>query len=326
MLTPEAQIANKIHKNGYQWTDPLPNKTIDDGCSLLNKVLKLIHLDAQTNVYAELAKIKSITPVDYAFNIIKWHSAMESKRISIENKVPGVYHESQYIMDYLDASLTVEVKSFKAEVNILCNGYLCGNPDMWNASYISGKIIKTYNNMFEDGTWKQEIGEKDQIIALTTKLTEMQAKFEQQVASFATQATNNRENNPAPKSDARSCCSKKAPYIVASWRLVKKEDKVTVNGKDCFWCTGDHYSGGEKYNGMYADHKSADHDMCRKTIDDHRATCTSVKSLNDSPAPATPAIAQKLTLNDKLWNAFCTQAGLSAEAVDCIWEHAQGNK
>jgi hypothetical protein len=38
--------------------------------------------------------------------------------------------------------------------------------------------------MFEDGTWMQEIGEKDQIIALTTKLTEMQAKFEQQVGSF----------------------------------------------------------------------------------------------------------------------------------------------
>jgi hypothetical protein len=137
----------KIHRNRYQWTDPLPNQTIDDRRSLLNKVLKLMRPDVQTNVYAELAKIKSIKPVDYTFNTIKWHSAIESKRISIENKVPGVYHESQYTMDYLDASLTVEVKSFKAEVNILCNRYLCGNPDRWNASYLSGEIIKTYNNM-----------------------------------------------------------------------------------------------------------------------------------------------------------------------------------
>ncbi len=90
-------------------------------------------------------------------------------------------------MDYLDASLTVKVKSFKAEVNILCNRYLRGNPDRWTSSYITGEIIKTYNNMFEDGTWKLEIGKKDQIIALTTKLTEMQAKFNQQVVSFATQ-------------------------------------------------------------------------------------------------------------------------------------------
>ncbi len=112
---------------------------------------------------------------------------MESKRISITNKVPGAYHESQYIMDYLDASLTVEVKSFKAEVNILCNRYLHGNPDRWTASYISGEIIKTYNNMFEDGTWMHEIGEKDQIITLPTTLTKMQAKFDQQEAAFATQ-------------------------------------------------------------------------------------------------------------------------------------------
>jgi hypothetical protein len=56
MLTPEAQVALKIHKNRYQWTDPLPNETIDNGCSLLNKVFKLMHPDVQMNVYAELSK------------------------------------------------------------------------------------------------------------------------------------------------------------------------------------------------------------------------------------------------------------------------------
>jgi hypothetical protein len=67
---------------------------IDDGRSLLHEVLKLMRPDVQMNAYAELAKIKSIKPIDYAFNIVKWHSAMESKRISIENKVPGVYHDT----------------------------------------------------------------------------------------------------------------------------------------------------------------------------------------------------------------------------------------
>ena len=38
------------------------------------------------------------------------------------------------------------------------------------------------------------------------------------------------------------------------------------------------------------------------------------------------APSPKLTLNDKLCNAFCTQAGLSAEAIDRIWQDAQGNK
>jgi len=43
-----------------------------------------------------------------------------------------------------------------------------------------GEIIKTYNNMFEDGTWKREIGKKDVIIALSTKVAELQAKLETQ--------------------------------------------------------------------------------------------------------------------------------------------------
>jgi hypothetical protein len=197
----------------------LANETIDDGRSLLNEVLRLIRPDVQTNVYAELAKIKMIKPVDYAFNIIKWHSAMEFKRVSITNKVPGAYHESQYIMDYLDASLTVGINSFKAEVNILRNRSLCRNPDRWTASYISGEIIKTYNNMFEDGTWKREIGEKDQIIALTTKLTEMQAKFEQQVAAYTTQQQSggNKEKTDNSKSEGGSRRGKREPYTVAAW-------------------------------------------------------------------------------------------------------------
>jgi hypothetical protein len=113
-------------------------------------------------------------------------------------------------MDYLDSLLTVEVKSFKSEVNILCNRYHLGNPDRWNALYISGEIIKTYNNMFEDGTWKREIGKKDQIIALTTKLTEMQAKFDHQIASLATQAKKKDTHIPASNSDSGPCRSKKS--------------------------------------------------------------------------------------------------------------------
>ena len=159
----------------------------------------------------------------------------------------------------------------------------------------------------------------------------MQAKFEQQVAAFATQQQSggNKEKSDNSKSDSGSRRGKKEPYTVAAWRLVKKEDTVTVNGKEYFWCTGDHYSGGEKHNGMYADHKSCDHDSWRKAIDDRRAkTNPSGKPANNTPADAkpTPAPEKKLTLNDKLRNAFCTQAGLSAEAVERIWEDAQGNE
>jgi hypothetical protein len=43
-----------------------------------------MHPDVQMNIYAELAKIKTIKPAKYGFNIVQWHLAMEMKRISIE--------------------------------------------------------------------------------------------------------------------------------------------------------------------------------------------------------------------------------------------------
>jgi hypothetical protein len=118
-LTPEAQASIKIHKKAYSWTDPLTDEIVEDGCLLLNEILKLMHPDVQANVYMELAKIKSIKPIDYAFNMVKWHLAIESKSIMIKQKLPGSYHESQYIMDYLDAAHSVKVKSFKTEVSII---------------------------------------------------------------------------------------------------------------------------------------------------------------------------------------------------------------
>jgi hypothetical protein len=172
----------------------------------------------------------------------------------------------------------------------------------------------------------------DQIIALTTKLTEMQAKFDQQIASFATQTKNEKGAATALNSNSNSsgnCCSKQDPYTVAAWRLIRKEDMVTVNGRDYHWCTGDHYSGGEKHNGVYADNKSSKHDAWRKNMDDHHVACGSGNTpSNEAPTPiaAAPPQKQKLALNDKLCNAFCTQARLSAEAIDCIWEDAQGKE
>jgi hypothetical protein len=215
-----------------------------------------MHPGVQTNVYAELAKCEAIKPVDHAYNIVRWHLAMESKCIGIEQKVPGSYHESQYIMDYLDASLTVDAKSFKAEANINCNRYLCGNPDRWNAIHISGEIIKTYNNMSKDGTWKQEIGEKDQIIALSTKVVEQQAKLKNQVKQVVVLAMQAKKkitpdsNNGGEGGGPRHL--KRDPYTVAACQLTKKEDKVQMHSKDYCWCTGNHWSGRTKHNGMCA--------------------------------------------------------------------------
>jgi hypothetical protein len=129
LLTNEAQATIKVLENSYQWIDPISDEIVINGCSILNETLKLMHPDIQTNVYTELAKIKAIKSFNHGYNMVKWHLVMESKCIAVELNIPGSYHESQYIMDYLDAALTIEAKTFKAEVNIICNWYLRGSPN-----------------------------------------------------------------------------------------------------------------------------------------------------------------------------------------------------
>ena len=76
-------------ENGKERTieEKFSDEVVVDGHSLLNEALNLMYPDVQTNVYAELAKIKAIKPVDHGYNVVKWHSAMESKCIAIEQKV-----------------------------------------------------------------------------------------------------------------------------------------------------------------------------------------------------------------------------------------------
>jgi hypothetical protein len=86
LLTNEAQATIKVLENLYQWIDPISDEIMIDSHSILNKTLKLMRPYVQTNVLAKLAKIKAIKPVNHGYNVVKWHSLMESKCIA------GVVH------------------------------------------------------------------------------------------------------------------------------------------------------------------------------------------------------------------------------------------
>jgi hypothetical protein len=129
-----------------------------------------------------------------------------------------------------------------------------------------------YNDMSKDGTWKREIGEKDQIIAFSTKVTELQAKLKNQVKQVVALGMQSKKEI-APDSNnggegGGPHHSKRDPYTVAAWQLTKKEDKVQMHGKDYFWCRGNHLSGGANHNGMCVDHKSCDHNSWQSCMDE----------------------------------------------------------
>ncbi len=92
-----------------------------------------------------------------------------------------------------------------------------------------------------------------------------------------------------------------------------------MHGIDYFWCTGNNWSGGTKHNGMYADHKSCDHNCWRSCM----VKCHKNGNKNNGQLNETSLNLQKLLLGSLLSMTnvvmhFCTQAGLSAEAIDQI--------
>ncbi len=62
-------------------------------------------------------------------------------------------------------------------------------------------------------------------------------------------------------------------------------------------------------------------------MDERQKGCNGeTKETKETPSKPAEGPSQKLALNDKLRNAFCTQAGLSAKAIDRIWQDSQGNE
>ena len=109
-----------------------------------------------------------------------------------------------------------------------------------------------------------------------------------------------------------------------------------MQGTTYHWCTGDHWSGGVKHNGMYANHPTSEHDNWRIETDAKRETKYGNKrsdtsgptvlpgttTSSDTPTVVSDASQKKLALSESLRTALCTQAGMSSDLADRIWTEA----
>ena len=63
-------------------------------------------------VFNDIMKIKQLKLSQHNNNVTTWLTAMEEKHINIELKVPGAYHNDQYILDIFQGSLEAKCKAF----------------------------------------------------------------------------------------------------------------------------------------------------------------------------------------------------------------------
>ena len=247
------------------------------------------------NVFREIAAIKAVKLADNNNNVVEWLTSMEMKRISIELKIPGAYDEMQFLMDVYQGALEAKCKTFTTEVQSMKQKWLLGT--LPNSSRIETvyAITQLYSNLVEDGTWKREFSETDQIVALTTLVSQMETKFSNQTVALATQD----QPSTDPGGNGKKKRGKgKGPYCVEVWRLEKKSESLMKDGNEWHWCTKDHYHDNAVKNGMYAPHKTSEHDAWRKEHDENKGSkYNSFKKDDATPSTAPSADAKKLSLS-----------------------------
>mmetsp|Transcript_15029 Transcript_15029/g.27316 ORF Transcript_15029/g.27316 Transcript_15029/m.27316 type:complete len:139 (-) Transcript_15029:488-904(-) len=127
------------------------------------------------------------------------------------------------------------------------------SPDLTREK-IALKITQLYVNIRDDGTWKQELAQTDQIIAIATQVAEMKRELASTSIALATATSAGNTND-----STSGVASGKQPYTVKPFCLEFKGESIVVGGTTYYWCTCDHWSNMAKYNGMYCMHCTADH-------------------------------------------------------------------
>ena len=124
------------------------------------------------------------------------------------------------------------------------------------------------------------------------------------------------------------------------WRLEDHGPTIFRDGRLWFRCTRNHYSDGVKYNGMYCDHKTEDHDTWRAEFEKSKAakreseqpatsgsdkpvekaeSAKSESAGNSESASGKPDKKWKLAMNQGLMSAVVTNANLTPQQYQAFW-------
>ena len=172
-----------------------------------------------------------------------------------------------FLVDLFDGYLKTPCQEFKAKIQSMKNEYRLGNSDETRETIVSNTIT-TFVNMRDDDTWSGGIQRTDQVIALSTQINSVQKQLESALAKIKKLEPGN--NTPASGTKPGANEKDGKNWTVKPWRLTFTTEEVSKNGRTHYWCKGDHWSAGVKHNGMYCTHKTADHDVWRKEMDEKK--------------------------------------------------------
>ena len=138
----------------------------------------------------------------------------------------------------------------------------------WTRKSIAATIICYFNNISEDGTWKREFVETDQVIALATQVHTLKQDFTIAKTTIALANAVPSSNISQPSHGSLILNQNgKQPYMLKPWRLECIGKTIVKGNRTHHWRKWDHWSTGIKHNGMYASRDTAGHDAWREEFD-----------------------------------------------------------
>ena len=276
-----------LKKAAFTWKNTTSGTIHHDGPTMLYMLLSLVNPTTRVGV-SELKKlIMRATLPKFDHNVINMLDDMASNYNRILEL--GSTHED-YLMQLFEALLTTH--------NTIYENFIQAEKNKWELGddYTSDNLIEVattkYNNMFSDNKWKISDSKDAKIIALTTKVEQLEKAF----------STTKQPSGPAKPTQSSS--------RIEDWRKVKTTYSVEKNDLTWWWCPKHKFEG--VFDGLYVRHKPEDHDAWQQRKDERK---TQSKS-QQSEQPAT----QKLTMSDKLKTALLTKCKLSASELDALVE------
>jgi hypothetical protein len=209
-------------------------------------------------MFLEIEKIRKEKLEHYKNNPDLFFDAICHHKLLIDQKNPLAYTDDQFVQDifkelksnHLPASFCLEFEC--AEIKWLMN---CEN---YTSAGLMCKASLNYLNLKFSGTWKMEINKHQQIIALTTQLSDMKSEiFKLTNASKGGGNSGGTSGGTLLVKTSDESQQKKGSFPL--WRLEKipssaEHNMVKREGQKWYWCNYGH-SFQNKECGMYCWHK-----------------------------------------------------------------------
>ena len=289
----------KTKRRLFEWTQP-DGVVYLDGPVMLQILLEKCKPSTRVGVATLKSKIRSTKLANFGYNVGDMLNAMDSLHQQIEQL--GGTHDD-IIFDMFAALETGNNDIFANHIEHIKTEWEEGRE--FTVDELITSATTKYNNLFEAKKWKSNNSSNDKIVALTTKVEELQKKLN--AKSHTSGGSKGGNNSPPKLADDEQ------------WRLKKSfGDHVNKMGKDWYWCNKQHNNG----QGMYVTHKPEDHTSWKERNPQGYRRGKKDKSTSKSKTTST-ANGSKLTLTDKMKAAMVAKFKCSAEDAAALLRGCQ---